>query len=312
MELRLNKICTVIVALVFTFCFLGCFDWNDEFYWDGNFSGITLVGFVDDSIAIFTDHDFWNRKGDALVDGFGFGRQRIRGFNYRVQEEYSRWENTLDNRMEEFNYVIGQLSDSVIWGKSDDHHFSFWNIVQKPYRINVKQEYENCSTGFAITRMRTWKNGLQLAINDKESFVDTQKQYGLFNAMCIGEKCCQYAVLDTIKKTLTYKRLTNDLAWLQQCDDVKIFENDIYCISAFFFGNSYLIRNEHDTIATFHDMKRFYGNMIISSRGFCKLDTLLDCFDISADLYLNEYTRNGDYVFRYGADSVIIYDKTNN
>ncbi|MBR2090316.1 MAG: hypothetical protein IJ905_08125, partial [Fibrobacter sp.] len=97
-----------------------------------------VVGFIDDSLVIVYDFQYWNRD---LADGTqitGTGKQRLRVFNYRVQEDGPRWADTLDNMTEEYNYVKGQLSDSVIWGGKDNKSFSFWKLGEEPVVKNVK------------------------------------------------------------------------------------------------------------------------------------------------------------------------------
>lgn len=45
-----------------------------------------------------------------------------------------------------------------------------------------------------------------------------------------GGDDCQYAVLDTIERTLTYKRLDKDLEWIEKCDDIRAWGKDVYCV----------------------------------------------------------------------------------
>jgi len=45
----------------------------------------------------------------------------------------------------------------------------------------------------------------------------------------IGDDC-QYAVLDTTKQTLTYKRFDKDFKWIEKCDDVRAWGKDVYCL----------------------------------------------------------------------------------
>ena len=41
---------------------------------------------------------------------------------------------------------------------------------------------------------------------------------------------CQYAVLDTVAGILTYKRLDENLEWIKECDDVRGWGDDVYCL----------------------------------------------------------------------------------
>lgn len=74
-----------------------------------------VVGFVDDSLVILADSREWMQETPDYAIG-GHGHQRIRVFNYRVQEDGPRWTDTLDNFVDECDYVLGHLSDSVVWG----------------------------------------------------------------------------------------------------------------------------------------------------------------------------------------------------
>ncbi len=92
-----------------------------------------VIGFVDDSLVIVSDWRHWSQEQDGFVyDGgtiSGIGHQGLRVYNYRVQEEGPRWTDTLDNaNTNGFTYLVGQLSDSVIWGGNGNSSFSFWKL----------------------------------------------------------------------------------------------------------------------------------------------------------------------------------------
>lgn len=178
-----------------------------------------VVGFIDDSLVIVYDFQYWNQD---LADGTqitGTGKQRLRVFNYRVQEDGPRWADTLDNMTEEYNYVKGQLSDSVIWGGKDNKSFSFWKLGEEPVVKNVKVKKEGCSTDFGymgVKALRTWLDGNIIALGE--------------NSLKAGDNDCQYAVLDTVAYTITYKRLDGDLKWIEKCDDVRALGYDVACL----------------------------------------------------------------------------------
>ena len=50
------------------------------------------------------------------------------------------------------------------------------------------------------------------------------------NSLKSNGQNCQYAVLDTVAKTLTYKRLDKNLKWIENCDDVRAWGDDVYCV----------------------------------------------------------------------------------
>ena len=202
-------------------CMWGC---GDLFREDGEkeFTGhyikgnAKVVGFIDDSLVIVYDFQYWNQD---LADGTqitGTGKQRLRVFNYRIQEDGPRWADTLDNMTEVYDYVKGQLSDSVIWGGNGRNTFSFWKLGEEPVAYGVSINKEGCDVDYSVRALRPWLNGDIIALGEETINADGNS--------------CQYAILDTIAKTITYKRLDKDLEWIKQCDDVRAWGNDVYCL----------------------------------------------------------------------------------
>ena len=202
-------------------CMWGC---GDLFREDGEkeFTGhyikgnAKVVGFIDDSLVIVYDFQYWNQD---LADGTqitGTGKQRLRVFNYRVQEDGPRWADTLDNMTEVYDYVRGQLSDSAIWGGNGRNTFSFWKLGEEPVAYGVSINKEGCDVDYSVRALRPWLNGDIIALGEETINADGNS--------------CQYAILDTTVKTITYKRLDKDLEWIKQCDDVRAWGNDVYCL----------------------------------------------------------------------------------
>ena len=202
-------------------CMWGC---GDLFREDGEkeFTGhyikgnAKVVGFIDDSLVIVYDFQYWNQD---LADGTqitGTGKQRLRVFNYRVQEDGPRWADTLDNMTEVYDYVRGQLSDSAIWGGNGRNTFSFWKLGEEPVAYGVSVNKEGCDVDYSVRALRPWLNGDIIALGEETINADGNS--------------CQYAILDTTVKTITYKRLDKDLEWIKQCDDVRAWGNDVYCL----------------------------------------------------------------------------------
>ena len=211
-----------ILAVALTcVCMWGCGDLLRE---DGEkeFTGhyikgnAKVVGFLDDSLVMVYDFQYWNQD---LADGTqitGTGKQRLRVFNYRVQEDGPRWADTLDNMTEVYDYVKGQLSDSVIWGGNGRNTFSFWKLGEEPVAYGVRVNKEGCDVDYSVRALRPWLNGDIIALGEETINADGNS--------------CQYAILDTTAKTITYKRLDKDLEWIKQCDDVRAWGNDVYCL----------------------------------------------------------------------------------
>lgn len=82
-------------------------------------------------------------------------------------------------------------------------------------RNKVEKKNEGCSGDFEINRMHQWLG---------ENFI------ALGGDLSAGGDSCQYAVLDTVAKTLVYKRLSKGLEWIEKCDDVKGWEKSVYCL----------------------------------------------------------------------------------
>ena len=252
-----------------------------------------VVGFVDDSLVIVADSREWMQETPDYAIG-GHGHQRIRVFNYRVQEDGPRWTDTLDNFVDECDYVLGQLSDSVVWGGQPSLYtkvwkgplMTFWKIGEKPIVKNISVETERCSQTFFVKNMRSWIEESIIVLSEK--------------SLRYGGDTCQYAVLDTVAGTLTFKRLDENLKWIQKCDDVRAWGDDVYCVILDNEGeNSLILKNINDTIPTPRKFAigGFWGNMIKLSGNICSIhDDEITCSDVI--WYGNElkFYENGEVV----------------
>lgn len=252
-----------------------------------------VVGFIDDSLVIVADSREWMQETPDYAIG-GHGHQRLRVFNYRVQEDGPRWTDTLNNFTDEFDYVKGQVSDSVIWGAHGDELISFWKLGEKPIVHKISVKTEGCNQKFAIKSMKTWLDGL---IWVSGIVFSGQRTNDLLNA---ERDTCQYAVLDTVAGTLTFKRLDENLKWIQKCDDVRAWGDDVYCVILDNEGeNSLILKNINDTIPTPRKFAigGFWGNMIKLSGNICSIhDDEITCSDVI--WYGNElkFYENGEVV----------------
>ena len=252
-----------------------------------------VVGFVDDSLVILADSREWMQETPDYAIG-GHGHQRIRVFNYRIQEDGPRWVDTLDNFVDECDYVLGQLSDSVVWGGQPSLYtkvwkgplMTFWKIGEKPIVKNISVETERCSQTFFVKNMRSWIEESIIVLSEK--------------SLRYGGDTCQYAVLDTVAGTLTFKRLDENLKWIQKCDDVRAWGDDVYCVILDNEGeNSLILKNINDTIPTPRKFAigGFWGNMIKLSGNICSIhDDEITCSDVI--WYGNElkFYENGEVV----------------
>ncbi|MBR2272361.1 MAG: hypothetical protein IJ912_08585 [Fibrobacter sp.] len=227
-----------------------------------------VVGFIDDSLVIVYDFQYWNQD---LADGTqitGTGKQRLRVFNYRVQEDGPRWADTLDNMTEVYDYVRGQLSDSVIWGGNGRNTFSFWKLGEEPVAYGVSINKEGCDVDYSVRALRPWLNGDIIALGEETINADGNS--------------CQYAILDTTAKTITYKRLDKDLEWIKQCDDVRALKNKIYCLRTMVHTDQIghlIVNNEDQGLLEINAaIGPFWGDMLELGNNLCKIsDNGLNC-----------------------------------
>lgn len=237
-----------------------------------------VVGFVDDSLVIVADSREWMQETPDYAIG-GHGHQRLRVFNYRVQEDGPRWTDTLNNFTDEFDYVKGQLSDSVIWGALGDELISFWKLGEKPIVHEISVKTEGCSRKFAIKSMRNWIDGL---IWVSGIVFSGQRTNDLLNA---NNDTCQYAVLDTVAGTLTFKRLDENLKWIQKCDDVRAWGDDVICsVPGERPLEGAILKNGKDTLLAplLFSKGIFWGDMIELRANICGLSNQkISCLDSS-------------------------------
>lgn len=279
MENKMNnfgfeKMLAVLAVALTCVCMWGCGDLLRE---DGEkeFTGhyikgnAKVVGFIDDSLVIVYDFQYWNQD---LADGTqitGTGKQRLRVFNYRVQEDGPRWADTLDNMTEVYDYVKGQLSDSVIWGGNGRTSFSFWKLGEVPIVRGVRVNKEGCDVDYGVRLLRPWLNETIIALGE--------------NSLKDSGSACQYAVLDTVANTLTYKRLDADLKWIEKCDDVRAWGKDVYCLlrkkenlSVLLSVNNMIVdsleTDDKEKYAVYPAL--FAGNMLYLGENICSLEKM--------------------------------------
>jgi len=290
-KLEFEKRLAVLAVALACVCMWGCGDLLRE---DGEkeFTGhyikgnAKVVGFIDDSLVIVYDFQYWNQdlaNGSQIT---GTGKQRLRIFNYRVQEDGSRWADTLDNMTEVYDYVKGQLSDSLIWGGNGRNSFSFWKLGEKPVVRGVRINKEGCDVDYGVRSLRPWLNETIIALGE--------------NSLKNSGSACQYAILDTVANTLTYRRLDANLKWIEKCDDVRAWGKDVYCVILDDEGeNSVVLKNENDTIPAPRKFAigGFWGDMVKMSGNICNIkNDKITCSDVV--WYGNElkFYQNGEII----------------
>jgi len=217
-----------VLALAFAcICIWGCSD-KVEFKWSDGRGTPLIAGFIDDSLVVAYDCREWLETTETWNGGYSddesCGHDRLLVYNYRVQEDGPRWTDSLTNKRGGYRWY--QLTDSVFW-RWEEKNILLWKIGETAHEMKISRKDEGCSQPSKIERMHQWLDGTFIALGEDLS---------------AGEDSCQYAVLDTISGTLTYKRLDKNLEWIQECDDVRAWEGDVYCIwknnekTGFFLG----------------------------------------------------------------------------
>jgi hypothetical protein len=264
----------LVVALTALACISmwGCGD-KEEFKWSDVRSTPSIAGFIDDSLVVAYDCRGWLETtetwsiGDGYSEDASCGHDRLLVYNYRVQEDGPRWTDSLTNKSGGYRWY--QLTDSIFW-RWEGNDILLWKLGEKAHVMEISREKEGCTQAFEIDRMRQWLG---------ESFI------ALGGNLSAGGDSCQYAVVDTIAKTLSYKRLNKDSEWIKDCDDVRAWNEDVYCMSwNDWHREGVLKKNQHDTLSVSFEfgMGGFWGTVIELGGHFCTLidDRILCAEDV--------------------------------
>ncbi|MBQ3778975.1 MAG: hypothetical protein II835_13070 [Fibrobacter sp.] len=210
-----EKLFAVLAVAFACVCMCGCSD-DVTFKWSDGRGSAEIAGFIDDSLAVVTDCREWYEDTETWNGGYysdvSCGHDRMMVYNYRVQENGPRWSDSLTNKSNGYHWY--QMTDSVFWRWEGDN-ILFWKVGEKAHEMKLSRKNDGCSQSFKIERMRQWFDGKFIALDGK---------------LDADGNDCQYVVLDTIAKTLTYKRLSQDLEWIKKCDDVRAWKNDVFCL----------------------------------------------------------------------------------
>lgn len=256
MENLLNKfeiegLFAILALALASVCMWGCSE--DRVRWNEGFSGAEIVGFVDDSLVMVGSYQMRTESHEGLFEPYWdvveSGHERLCVYNYRVQEDGPRWCDTL-GEYNMTNAFRGQMTDSIIWGGDMPNSIRLWKIGESQHQIKLKKLTEECSGEFGVASVKQWLDGKFIARGDKS-----------LNANDYG---CQYAVLDTIAGTLTFKRLSDDLEWIKECDDVRAWGDDVYCLKRDGLDFLRLLVNYKNMDSILVDSISFWDSLTIS------------------------------------------------
>jgi len=281
----------------------GCSD-DVTFEWENSRRNAKVVGFVDDSLVMVSDYRFWLEVTDswngAHLEDSDAGNPRLCVYNYRVQEDGPRWCDSV-SELHSSSWFYGQLTDSVVWGSGLPYSIKLWKIWEKPHAINLKTEFDGCSKRIDARKIHEWYDGKFIVLGAVS--VNGKTKDNALLASDYGNEYCQYAILDTTARTITYKRLDKDLEWIKQCDDVRAWDNDVYCVILDDENaNSVVLKNEKDTIPMpiKFAIGGFWGDMLKLSGKLCSFkNDIAECGDVI--WYGNEikFYRNNEVVVEY-------------
>jgi hypothetical protein len=261
----------LIVAAITAISSVGMWGCSDqvEFKWSDGRGTPLIAGFIDDSLVVAYDCREWLETTETWSIGDGYseesscGHDRLLVYNYRVQEDGPRWTDSLTNKRGGYRWY--QLTDSIFW-RWEGKNILLWKIGETAHEMKLSRKNEGCSHSSKIERMHQWLDGTFIALGGDLS---------------AGEDSCQYAVLDTAARTLTFKRLDKNLEWIKKCDDVRAWGDDVYCLALNRESyDAFLIINEfiRDTMMR-DDFKlgnyaivSFLGNYISLHRTLCKYE----------------------------------------
>lgn len=266
-----KRLLVFATALLACACMWGCSE--DRVRWNEGFSGAEIVGFVDDSLVMVGSYQLRTESHEGIFEPYWdvieSGHERLCVYNYRVQENGPRWCDTL-GEYNMTNAFRGQMTDSIVWGGDMPNSIRLWKIGETQHQIKLKKITEGCAGEFGIASVKQWLGGNFIARGDRS-----------LNA---GDNNCQYAILDTAAETLTFKQLDDDLEWIKECNDVRAWGDDVYCVILDGEGEkSIVLKNENDTIPAPRKFAigGFWGDMIKLSGNICNINNCkITCSDV--------------------------------
>ena len=286
-RIGLQRLMVVVITAFTCVSMWGCGD-QVEFKWVGR-GNMSIAGFIDDSLVVAYDCRGWLETTETWNGGYSddesCGHDRLLVYNYRVQEDGPRWTDSLTNKRGGYRWF--QLTDSIFW-RWEGKNILLWKLGETAHEAKISRKNEGCSHSSKIERMHQWLDGTFIALG------------GSFSA---GEDSSQYAVLDTIAGTLTYKRLDKNLEWIKVCDDVRAWENEVYCVILDNEGEkSLVLKNNQDTISAPRKFAigGFWGDMIKLSGNICSIkDDSIACSDVTWRGIELKFYRNDEVVVEY-------------
>lgn len=248
---EMARLLAVAITAFACVCMWGCSD-RVEFKWSDGRGTPLIAGFIDDSLVVAYDCREWLETTETWSIGDGYseesscGHDRLLVYNYRVQEDGPRWTDSLTNKRGGYRWY--QLTDSIFW-RWEEKNMLLWKIGETAHEMKISRKNEGCSQEFEIDRMHQWLDNSFIAFGGR---------------LTAEGDSCQYAVLDTIAGTLTYKRLDKNLEWIKVCDDVRAWDDDVYCLKRDGLDFLRLLVNYKNMDSILVDSISFWDSLTIS------------------------------------------------
>ena len=223
-----------------------------EEWWDSERNVGWVVGIVNDSLALRTSHrTFHSQTGGAMFGMISADASEsyivknhggLHLVNYRSKQPVV-WSDTVNWETN----IIGQVTDSMVYGGDLWNEIVLWKIGEKPKKIKPKWS-GNCAfrlrkSSIPDFRVRPWRDGKFLLL-------------GKTPTNQLRADTCQYAILDTSTSEAVLSRFNSEEeAWLSECRDIRYSNNQIICLQS--------AGGQIDTVvnAELSDSKNINGNL---------------------------------------------------
>lgn len=292
----IKKFQAVLATVLACLGMWGCSE--DKVRWHEGFTGARIVGFVNDSLVMVGSYQQRTESHEGTFEPYWdvieAGHERLCVYNYRVQENGPRWCDTL-GEYNTTNAFRGQMTDSIVWGGDMPNSIRLWKVGETQHQIKLEQKFEGCSKEFEITSVKQWLDGTFIVRGDK--------------SLTVGGDSCQYAVLDTVEKVLTYKRLDKNLEWIRKCDDVRVRGMDVHCLVLDRMTyDAYLVVNETIKYSMMRDVFKLGNYAVVSFLGdYISLHRTLYKYENNEVCRMTGYSEFG-ISFGDGNGNYIVYD----
>lgn len=191
---------------------------------------ISIIAFgflINDLLALRTSHRTFHSQTGGMIFGMvsadaseSYSVKDNGGLhlvNYRSKQPVV-WSDTVNWETN----IIGQVTDSMVYGGDLENGIVLWKIGEKPKKIKPKWSgdcaFRLRKSSLPDFRVRPWRDGKFLLLGNTPT-------------KSIRADTCQYAILDTTTSEAVLNRFNNkEEAWLSECMDIRYSNNQIICL----------------------------------------------------------------------------------